>query len=119
MSTRSTRTESPVRTETRSGAAALCLVGGVVAGIAFMGWASKPAPVAVAAPVAVSAIDYAKITEAVRAGFPAPAPVAVAAPAKPAEAAPAPVKRKVRKAAPAPARVVYVVPAYHGCTCRM
>jgi hypothetical protein len=108
--------------DNRSGTTASVAVAmGVVAGIAFMGWVNKPAPVAVAAP---AAIDYNRITEAVRAGFPAPAPVAVAAPVKPAPAAPAesaPVKRKVHKVhrAAAPARVVYYVPAYSGCTCHL
>ena len=94
--------------DNRSGTtASVTLALGIVAGIAFMGWINKPAPVAVAAPAPVAAIDYSRITEAVRAGFPAPV------------AAPAPVKRKVHKVQRAPARVVYVVPAYHGCTCRL
>jgi len=82
-----------------------------------MGWINKPAPVAVAAPAPVAAsIDYAKITEAVRAGFPVAAPVAakpapVAAPAP----APAPVKRKVRTVT----RTVYLAPAPARCGCAL
>jgi len=104
---------APATRATHSGAGAICLALGVVAGVALMGWAGQPStPVAVAAPAPVAQIDYKAITEAVRAGFPTPAPVAVAAPAKPAEAAPARKKRKVHK--PAPARIVYHV---HGCGC--
>ena len=106
---------SPATRSAHSGAGAICLVLGVVAGIAFMGWAGKPATIAIAAPAPVAAtVDYAKITEAVRAGFPAPVAAPVAA--KPAPvAAPAPVKRKVRTVT----RTVYLVPAPARCGCAL
>jgi len=110
-----TTNNNTVAANPQSSRAAVWLASRIIAGIAFTGYIVKPAPVAVAAPVA--AIDYKAITEAVRAGFPAPAPVAAPAPVKPA-AAPAPARRKVHRAAPA-RRVVFVVPAYRGCTCHL
>jgi len=81
---------------------------GIAMGAALVAWAAAPRPTATAAPVTVAAatVDYAKITEAVKAALPQPAaPVAKAAPVK-RKAAARPIVRPV---------VWYVAP--HGCTC--
>jgi len=89
---------------------------GLIVGVLFTGAVLRPqqsAPAAVTVP-----IDYARITESVRAAFAAPAPAPVVAKPAPAPApAPAPVKRKAVRHAPAApaARLVYIAAPHCGC----
>jgi len=102
----------PVMThQSRANGAFLGITLGVLAGVAFMGYATRPPAAVAAAPVA---IDYGRITAAVRAGFPEPAPVAKPVPvATPvAVAKPAPVAKRKPVVRP----VVYVVRSACGCS---